>query len=122
MDNYVPTNWKNGDLITADKLNNIENGISNNLGKLGDIYIYTSTDDGETFARTTMTSDEIIEAENMGYSVFLVVTDNTSGAVEVASSEGGGTFSTILFLTGTVETYYVVDANGSVTIKYETPN
>ena len=29
MANYVPTNWKTGDVITATKLNNMENGIAN---------------------------------------------------------------------------------------------
>lgn len=29
---YVPTNWKTGDTITADKLNNIENGIASSGG------------------------------------------------------------------------------------------
>lgn len=27
---YEPTEWKNGDIITAEKLNKIENGIANN--------------------------------------------------------------------------------------------
>lgn len=29
MATYVPTNWKTGDVITATKLNNMENGIAN---------------------------------------------------------------------------------------------
>lgn len=28
---YTPTEWKKGDIISAEKLNNIESGISNNL-------------------------------------------------------------------------------------------
>lgn len=26
---YTPTNWKNGDVITADRLNKLEQGVSN---------------------------------------------------------------------------------------------
>ena len=31
---YEPTNWKNGDIITAEKLNKIENGISTSASPL----------------------------------------------------------------------------------------
>lgn len=30
MSDYIKTEWKNGDIITAEKLNNIEDGIANN--------------------------------------------------------------------------------------------
>ena len=33
---YTPTEWSKGDIITAEKLNNIENGISNNLASVID--------------------------------------------------------------------------------------
>ena len=32
---YTPTNWQTGDIITADKLNNMEDGIENALEKTG---------------------------------------------------------------------------------------
>ena len=35
---YIPTEWKNGDIITADKLNKIENGISNAGGGTGILF------------------------------------------------------------------------------------
>lgn len=34
MSEYTKTEWKNGDVITAEKLNNIEDGITNNSGAL----------------------------------------------------------------------------------------
>ena len=36
---YVKTNWKTGDTITADKLNNIENGIASSGGGGGGVLI-----------------------------------------------------------------------------------
>lgn len=32
---YTPTDWKTGNIITADKLNNMEDGIENALEKTG---------------------------------------------------------------------------------------
>lgn len=38
---YTPTEWKDGDIITAEKLNKIENGITNTGGtKLVNLHIY----------------------------------------------------------------------------------
>lgn len=44
MSEYIKTNWQNGDVITAEKLNNIENGIADaNSNKL---IIIRSENDG----------------------------------------------------------------------------
>lgn len=40
---YTPTDWKTGDVITADKLNNMESGIAN-AGKQFAIEASGSTD------------------------------------------------------------------------------
>lgn len=36
---YNPTNWKNGDIVTADKLNKLEQGVAN----AGGVLIVTNT-------------------------------------------------------------------------------
>lgn len=47
---YNKTTWADGDLITADKLNNIESGVSANDAKAGIVY---SADDIQTDAAST---------------------------------------------------------------------
>ena len=59
---YVPTNWVNGDTITAEKLNKIENGIS----AMGGVKVVSCVHDAltETFAN-------ILEAFTNGTPVFI---------------------------------------------------
>lgn len=41
--NYTPTEWKNGDIITAEKMNNIEGGITNAMtGKMAIVSVSSS--------------------------------------------------------------------------------
>ena len=51
---YTPTNWENGDIITAEKLNKLENGVADSGGSGGDSNIFAIhyTIDG-TFAATS---------------------------------------------------------------------
>ena len=51
---YTKTNWNTGDVITADKLNNIQNGIANNSGG-GVIFIEPKTSsEGSWWEGTTI--------------------------------------------------------------------
>ena len=63
---YVPTEWETGDIVTAEKLNNIENGIVNN-----NIYIVSITSNIEdSTGDETLTLDktwqEISDAAQSG--------------------------------------------------------
>ena len=49
---YTKTNWQDGDIITADKMNNIENGVKGIEGEL------STVKDGLTAMSTATTSDE----------------------------------------------------------------
>ena len=42
---YTPTEWRNGDVITAEKLNHIENGIGGSDGRAADFTIEQSGSD-----------------------------------------------------------------------------
>ena len=65
---YTPTEWKTGDVITADKLNNIEQGIVNAGAGGGDAFIVNaevklSVTTGETIsAEVDKTAVQIVEA------------------------------------------------------------
>lgn len=65
---YTPTEWKTGDVITAEKLNNIESGIVNAGGGSGDAFIVNaevelSVTTGETIsAEVDKTALQIVEA------------------------------------------------------------
>ena len=59
---YNKTTWSAGDTITAEKLNNLENGVSN----AGGVLITEMTDEG-----TDKSADEILQAFYAGISVIL---------------------------------------------------
>lgn len=75
---YTPTEWKTGDVITAPKLNNIEQGIVNG----GDLFVITATNVAtRTNPQAQPTLDktflEIADAIKTGKVVVLKVTDET---------------------------------------------
>ena len=53
---YNKTNWQNGDIITADKLNNLENGVSNN-----DANITSAVENAATKAELSQVSNELAD-------------------------------------------------------------
>ncbi len=55
---YTPTEWKSGDVITAEKLNNIEEGISENNSDLF-MLVNAETVDNNTLTAIDKTFDEI---------------------------------------------------------------
>lgn len=57
---YNKTTWANGDVITADKLNHMEQGIQ------GDEFVVTITITGETTGSADKTFEETVEAYNNG--------------------------------------------------------
>ena len=58
---YVKTNWKTGDTITADKLNNIEDGIASSGGGGGGATVITAPEDA-TEVGLDMTFEEMKDA------------------------------------------------------------
>ena len=66
---YTPTEWKNGDVITAEKLNKIEDGITD-ASSGSEVFIITFTNNSSdvynpTFV-TDKTFDEVADAYNSG--------------------------------------------------------
>lgn len=57
---YQKTNWATGDVVTADKLNNIENGIVN-VGNRGTVYLFSHTihEGNNTYAVLNITFNEL---------------------------------------------------------------
>ena len=69
---YTPTEWKNGDTITAEKLNKIEEGIAD-----GGVLIVTKTDDVEhTQITLSKTWQEIYDAVISGKQILLDNSDS----------------------------------------------
>ena len=87
---YIPTEWKNGDMITAEKLNNIEDGITGMQNRLdtsdaGSGWILTSASGDllkwmpiEDFIRPMKTTDSIES---------LVAIDSSGSLIGVSISE-----------------------------------
>lgn len=66
---YTKTAWKNGDIITADKLNNIENGLSDLSNAYGDLQIAfasgeSQTSDGNTINIRILSNKGDLKPEN----------------------------------------------------------
>lgn len=64
---YTPTNWSTGDVITAEKLNNMESGIEN---ANQNVYIATLSYDGSNYS-CDKTPEQIKSAADGGAAVFL---------------------------------------------------
>ena len=64
---YTPTNWKNGDKITSEKLNKIENAIRDNSEKFT-VTGNLNTDDNIHFSVTNVSASvsDIIQAIDRG--------------------------------------------------------
>lgn len=75
--NYEPTNWKDGDLITASKLNNLDKGIVATEGaEPSSVMVIYPNNDGD--ARLTATYQQIKTALLAGKVVFYI-NDQPSG-------------------------------------------
>lgn len=72
---YSKTTWVNGDTITAEKLNNIENGVAENDDKKA--YVIKCTENNSTYT-LDKTYEEITNAIREGYAVFVLL-DRTNG-------------------------------------------
>lgn len=73
---YNPTEWKNGDLITADKLNKLENGVAESSVDSGgsrmfmvNINIEYDEGQGNFLCTADATPSEIFEAQENGQEV-----------------------------------------------------
>lgn len=72
---YEPTNWKNGDLITAEKLNNIENGVKN-ISNISCAYIINPEDPSTGDLMLTKTYNEIKNATLAGITIPIITDFN----------------------------------------------
>ena len=79
---YIKQTWKNGDVITEDKLNHMEDGIAS-----GGMFIVGSTYDESTQTGTLdKTYKEIVDAFNAGQNVILKNIDGSSTNISLLSS------------------------------------
>ena len=67
---YTPTNWANGDVITSEKLNKIEQGLANGSGG---IFLITADMASRTFSNVSATFEEAVEAYDNGMLLVLRV-------------------------------------------------
>lgn len=78
---YTPTEWKSGDVITSEKLNNLEQGVADasggGTGGGALIVSYTDrTEDETTILTLTSTWKEIQTAIASGKVIYLLVAEN----------------------------------------------
>ena len=78
---YTPTDWKNGDIITAEKLNNMETGIVGS-GEGNSLIITVSgladRDNPTTTPVVNKTPDEVYDAISSGKSILIRTEQNSN--------------------------------------------
>lgn len=87
---YEPTNWVTGDIVTADKLNNIESGVLSASGSGTFIISMTSENDVDTLDKTWK---EIHDAMASGQIAIILIEEDANTVyqnpiVSVAKSDG----------------------------------
>lgn len=78
---YTPTNWKAGDTITAEKLNNMEAGIKAS-DIYGDMFIVHATMDQQTSTLTVEETPAEIQAAATAEQMFKVIITNAGIEME----------------------------------------
>ena len=76
---YEPTNWKTGDIVTAERLNKIEQFLANlEVGGVTKVTTHTETDGDTIMTVCDMTASEMLDAYNSGV-LLIVETDEENG-------------------------------------------
>ena len=70
---YTPTTWASGDVVTAQKMNKLEQGVAS-----GSCLVVTATRSGSTWT-LDKTAGEIYQAFTSGMTVLVTHTDNYDG-------------------------------------------
>lgn len=83
---YNPTNWQTGDIVTAEKLNNIERGIED--ASAISLKVNITTEDRVSWF-SDVTYNQVVTALNAGRRVFAIVAD-------ISGAEEGGHSYTVL--------------------------
>lgn len=113
---YTPTEWKSGDVITAEKLNNIEEGLMNTGDNNGIMIIHKTMPDPYT-TKLVENFDEVKSAIINGREVYADFGDFVLCKVAIVS-ESLHTYS----ITPTSQTRvsvfrYVISTDGTITVE-----
>ena len=91
---YEPTVWKSGDIITAEKLNKLENGVESAGGGeesniVTVLFTYDRQDDqNNSVYRYSVSYDQLLQAFNDGKAMRGLMTNATTPSVNVNTTYG----------------------------------
>lgn len=83
---YTPTNWKDGDIISAEKMNKLEQGVAEGGGGGVLLVNVTESSDGGGSTPVVNSASPMLTAESSSSSTFTV--DKTYGEVDAAVKAG----------------------------------
>ena len=110
---YTPTDWKTGDVITADKLNNIEQGIVN-AGNV-EVFEFEVITDNDNQVVTDVTVQDVIDAYSAGKACIARI--GTRGAAQPAETASK---SDLVFTCGVA--YGIAQADKSIILETVIPS
>ena len=122
---YTPTNWQTGDIITAEKLNNLENGVAGGGGGSSDAFevIFTVERDDETeslIATCDKTFSEISAAFSANKKIYAWLYDTGYEQTLLSNAQSNNTeqfiFSFADIYTGSSTKYIITINSESVNV------
>lgn len=78
---YTPTNWIDGDIVTEQKLNKLEQGLEDAGCKIAVINVLATTDGADTVYTPDKTFAEVMELIEDGYVPVYVIGNSTARLV-----------------------------------------
>ena len=105
---YEKTTWETGDIITAEKLNNIENGVESAQG--GAFYAQVEQVGEDTYGFANCEYADIVEAYNNGKVIIFVDLVEYMGSAVGVADDTGGFFGNGFMVTNSLETGTVLNA------------
>lgn len=119
---YTPTEWASGDVITAEKLNKLENGVAEASSSDVEVVSITITPSGATLDKTYIEIDEAYKSGKMIFGKFIFGNNNFFGNIYVRllGSENTYYFEYVSHtLSGSGSINWVSDTLNIVTVPYD---
>lgn len=112
---YEPTNWENGDVITAEKLNKIENGIVNGSGMF---VVHITADQKYSQFISDVSYQDIEDALDADKFIFTIISQEIDG--EIANRTIGVFNTNYIYYGNYIASFYIPAAGSAIEVSSDT--